>query len=135
MEKDEVMEKYNNLRDDKRTKAEIKKLKNLFKGLQHDKALLTEKLIENAAFMSVLLMDLQENIKDNGYKDKYQNGVNQYGYKKSVAADLYQTTIKNYTSVIKQLNDLLPNKDTNPSDNELLQFIIDHKNWLIWGNT
>ena len=108
MEKDEVMEKYNNLRDDKRTKAEIKKLKNLFKGLQHDKALLTEKLIENAAFMSVLLMDLQENIKDNGYKDKYQNGVNQYGYKKSVAADLYQTTIKNYTSVIKQLNDLLP---------------------------
>jgi len=128
MEKDEVMEKYNNLRDDKRTKAEIKKLKNLFKGLQHDKALLTEKLIENAAFMSVLLMDLQENIKDNGYKDKYQNGVNQYGYKKSVAADLYQTTIKNYTSVIKQLNDLLPNKDTNPSDNELLQFIIDHKN-------
>lgn len=122
------MEKYNNLRDDKRTKAEIKKLKNLFKGLQHDKALLTEKLIENAAFMSVLLMDLQENIKDNGYKDKYQNGVNQYGYKKSVAADLYQTTIKNYTSVIKQLNDLLPNKNTNPSDNELLQFIIDHKN-------
>lgn len=122
------MEQHNYLKDDKRTKAEAKKLKKLFRNIQVDKKQLAEKLIENAAFMSVLLMDLQADIKSNGYKEVYKNGENQYGNKKSVAADLYQVTIKNFTAINKQLNDMLPKNDITQSNNELIQFIIDNRN-------
>lgn len=99
---------YKYLKDDKRTKKEIGKLRHLFKDLQGDKKTLCQKLIENAGFMAVMLEELQEDIKNNGYKEEYRNGENQYGFKRSIAADLYQVTIKNYSNAIKQLSDLLP---------------------------
>lgn len=77
-----MVEQYYYLKNDRRTNAELKKLKDLLKGIPEDKVQLTQKLIENAAFMSVLLMELQADIKTNGYRETYQNGVNQHGYKK-----------------------------------------------------
>jgi len=68
-------------------------------------------MIEKAAFMSVTLDDLQDEININGVIEQYQNGANQFGVKKSAAVDVYNTMIKNYTSIMKQLTDLLP-KDT-----------------------
>lgn len=116
-EKVKVIEKkYEVLREDKRTKAELKKLNNIFKAMPEDKKALAEKLIGNAAFMAILLDDLQEDIKENGYKEEYKNGENQYGYKRSIAADLYQVTIKNYSNTIKQLNDLLPKESPEEDD-------------------
>lgn len=58
--------------------------------------------------MQVLLIDLQEDINENGYREEYKNGENQYGYKRSIAADLYQVTIKNYSSIIRQLEKMMP---------------------------
>jgi ribosomal protein RSM22 (predicted rRNA methylase) len=112
-----ITKNYEHLKEDERTKKELRKLNRIFKDIPKDKKSLAEKLISNAAFMAILLDDLQEDIKRNGYKDEYKNGENQYGYKRAVAADLYQVTIKNYTNVIKQLNDLLPkNKDIEDDD-------------------
>lgn len=99
---------YKDLKEGKRVKEEIKKLRNIFKDIPEDRKKLVNGLIENAGFMAVLLESLQEDIKVNGYKEKYQNGANQFGYKRSIAADLYQVTIKNYSGTIKQLSDLLP---------------------------
>ena len=122
-EKVKVIEKkYEVLREDKRTKAELQKLNNIFKDMPEDKKALAEKLIGNAAFMAILLDDLQEDIKENGYKEEYKNGENQYGYKRSIAADLYQVTIKNYSNTIKQLNDLLP-KESPEEDDGFDEFI------------
>jgi ribosomal protein RSM22 (predicted rRNA methylase) len=112
-----ITKNYEHLKEDKRTKKELRKLNRIFKDIPKDKKSLVEKLVSNAAFMAILLDDLQEDIEQNGYKDEYKNGENQYGYKRAVAADLYQVTIKNYTNVIKQLNDLLPkNKDIEDDD-------------------
>lgn len=44
----------------------------------------------------------------NGYTEPYQNGANQSGQKKRPEVDVYNTMIKNYASVIKQLTELLP---------------------------
>lgn len=117
-----IGKKYEVLKEDKRTKAELKKLNNIFKAMPEDKKALAEKLIGNAAFMAILLDDLQEDIKENGYKEEYKNGENQYGYKRSIAADLYQVTIKNYSNTIKQLNDLLP-KESPEEDDGFDEFI------------
>ena len=122
----EDIEKYKLLVDEERFKKELSKLKKLFKEIDPDKKKLVERLIENAAFMQVLLMDLQSDISQNGYKEEYKNGENQYGYKRSIAADLYQVTIKNYSAIIKQLSNLLPEPEEeekeDPSE-EILKFI------------
>ena len=51
---------------------------------------------------------------------EYKNGENQWGTRKSPEVDVYNSMIKNYTSVIKQINDILP--DAPPGDDELTAF-------------
>ena len=58
--------------------------------------------------MAVTLEDLRDSINENGCVSEYQNGENQHGTKKSPEVEVYNTMIKNYTTVIKTLCDLLP---------------------------
>lgn len=78
-------------------------------------------LITNAVFMEEQLTKLQAAIRENGVVAEYKNGENQYGTRKSPEVDVYNSMIKNYTSVIKQINDLLP--DAPPADDELTRFL------------
>ncbi len=87
---------------------ELKKLKKIFKNIPKDKKNLVEKLIETAAFMSVELKLLEEHISKYGVSEEYQNGKEQHGTKMSTEASAYNTMVKNYTSIIKQLIELLP---------------------------
>lgn len=77
-------------------------------------------LIENAAFMAVHLQDLQADLNEHGCVEEYRNGENQYGMKKSAAADMYTTMYKNYIATIKQLAELAPD---NVEADELTAFI------------
>lgn len=88
--------------------TELKKLKRIFKNIPKDKKNLVQKLIESAAFMSVELTKLENYISEYGVSETYQNGKDQYGTKMSTEASAYNTMIKNYTSIIKQLIELLP---------------------------
>ena len=88
--------------------TELKKLKKIFKNIPKDKKNLVQKLIESAAFMSVELTKLENYISEYGVSETYQNGKDQYGTKMSTEASAYNTMIKNYTSIIKQLIELLP---------------------------
>lgn len=101
---------------------ELKRLEKIFKNIRPDKKGTVEKLIENAAFMESQLSSLQKEIKEKGPVSKYQNGENQWGTKKSPEMDVYNTMIKNYTAVIKQLIELLPEDDKN-SEDELMDFL------------
>ena len=78
-------------------------------------------LILNAVFMEEQLSKLQDEIRANGVVSEYKNGENQYGTRKSPEVDVYNAMIKNYTSVIKQLGDLLP--EAPPPADELTQFL------------
>ena len=77
-----------------RIKREREKLAEVFAKMDENKRKTAEKLMDNAAFMAVTL--------------EYQNGENQFGTKKSPEVEVYNTMIKNYTTVIKTLCDLLP---------------------------
>lgn len=105
----------------KTNKKELAKLKRIFKNIEPNKLKTVEKLIQNAAFMSQSLDDLQEIIKEKGYTEEYQNGANQYGTKKTCEIEIYNTMVKNYSSIIKQLIDLLPKEEA--AADELLDFI------------
>ena len=110
------------LTKEEQIKEEEKRLLKIFINLDKDKKALCNKLIENAAFMGVLLEDLAADLQKNGYTEEYKNGADQYGRKKSIAADLYNATIKNYVSTIKHLSDQLP-KEEEETQSELLKFI------------
>lgn len=101
-----------NIDRDKKIEAEKRRLRTLLgiKGKKggEPKLRTAEKLVDNTAFMAVLLEDLQGEIAAKGCTEEYQNGENQKGVKKSAAFDAYSTTIKNYLSAVKQLTDLAP---------------------------
>ena len=106
----------------KKRSKELNKLKKIFKDIEPGKRQTVEKLISNAAFMAESLDDLQEIIREKGFTEEYQNGSNQFGIKKCSEVEIYNTMIKNYSSIIKQLVDLLPNDERSGGD-ELLDFI------------
>ena len=103
-------------------KKETQKLKKLFKDLPDNKKKMAEKLIENASFMSITLDELKEDIKLYGVKETYVNGKDQFGFKESIESKTYNTMVKNYMNIIKQLNDMLPEEKKINEDDEFERF-------------
>ena len=106
----------------KKIKKETQKLKKLFKDLPDNKKKMLEKLIENASFMSITLDELKEDIKVYGVKETYVNGKDQFGFKESIESKTYNTMVKNYMNIIKQLNDMLPEEKKINEDDEFERF-------------
>lgn len=106
-----------------RIEKEVKRLKRLMKHLDRDALQTVSTLLRNAAFMSVTLDDLQDAINRNGVVTEYQNGENQWGTKKSPEVDIYNVMIKNHLSVMKQLVDLLPERENTTKKDALLEFL------------
>lgn len=106
----------------KKIRKETQKLKKLFKDLSDNKKKMAEKLIENASFMSITLDELKEDIKIYGVKETYANGKNQFGFKESIESKTYNTMVKNYMNIIKQLNDMLPEEKKIDEDDEFERF-------------
>ena len=79
---------------EKLIKAEIARLAKIFKQLSKDRLAAVKSLIEEAAFMSVTLLDLRKTINRDGVVSVYQNGENQWGTKKSPEIEVYNAMIK-----------------------------------------
>ena len=89
-------------------KKEIARLKRVFKDIDKNKWQTIESLIHTAAFMSVSLKELEYIINSTGYVETYKNGANQTGRKQSEAVKIHISMTRNYSAVIKQLTDLVP---------------------------
>lgn len=93
------------------------RLLTIYSKMDSKKLVLAEQLIENAAFMEATLEDCKNQMNKKGVKEKYKNGEKQWGYRESIEAKNYNTMIKNYMGIIKQLNDMLPDgKPLSPED-------------------
>ena len=82
--------------------------------------------MDEAAFMAASLYELRKIINEKGYTEEYQNGANQKGIKKCSEVEIYNTMIKNYSAIIKQLTDLLPKeqeKNAPPLDDGFEGFV------------
>lgn len=78
-------------------------------------------LIKTAAFLAVSLDELQEIINSKGYTVEYQNGANQKGTKQSDAVKTHIAMTKNYSTVVKQLLELVPQEQRKKSKLEMLR--------------
>ena len=91
-----------------RVKKEKARLMELFKDLEPNKLQTCHALIDRAAFITISLQDIEEQLNDIGFTEYYQNGESQSGWKKSAAADVHISLTKNLNTIIKQLLELVP---------------------------
>jgi hypothetical protein len=91
-----------------RIKKEKERLLDIFKDLDENKLNTCAALIDRAAFITISLQDLEVQLNDTGWVETYQNGENQYGMKKSAAADVHISLTKNLNAIVKQLLELVP---------------------------
>lgn len=96
--------------------SNIEVLKNTFEQLDDDKSKLALSLLDKAEFLEETLKKLQEKVKSDGVVTIMCQGSYEIE-RENPALKSYNTTVKNYTSVIKQLNDMLPNKE-NPNKDD-----------------
>ena len=112
----------NNVDKDTLIKKEVTKLTGIFKGLSAGTKNSITNLINEAAFMSVSLSELRKIINEKGYTEIYQNGENQKGVKKSAEVDIYNSLIKHYMAIMKQLLELLPKSEVAVAENIMQRF-------------
>lgn len=99
------------------------KLLKQFSALPTKQKNIVDGLIERAAFMRIMLAGLEEDIKKNGEFELFtQSDAVQPYQRKRPAVDIYNASIKNYSSIIKQLAEMLPAESENAED-ELLGFL------------
>ena len=105
-------------------KKELKKLKTIVECLPDDIKKITEGLVKDAAFLAEQLEHLRNAITEKGWSEEYQNGEKQRGRKPTVEADMYIKAQKSYSSIIKQLTDLMPSIEaTSAPGAEILKFL------------
>lgn len=104
---------------DEKMEKDIKKLKALFDD-GSSRSILALSLIDKAEFMEATLKDLQKKVQENGVVTKMCQGAYNID-RANPALQAYNVTIKNYTSIVKQLNDMLPkgNQADNFEDDDL----------------
>lgn len=122
------MEKFEQIYTEEERKSMIKKqasrIKKVFKNkLTPEIIKLNEGLFEEAATYWLMLDECNALIKRDGVVDYYKNGANQYGTKKSVAAELKPKYTTVYQSLIRQLSSLLPDDAEHDAAVELMEFV------------
>ena len=95
------------LSQEERIKREYNRLRRLLKEVPKEKLSAAEGIIKRVAFMAVTLEDLEEDINEFGTVEKFMQGDNVFDRQRP-AVQVYNTTVKNYSTACKQLADLLP---------------------------
>ena len=93
---------------EKKIRKETKRLKAIFQDLDANKLETVDALIARAAYITVSLQELEEQLNRDGWVEEYYNGRNQSGLKKSAAAEVHISLTKNLNAIMKQLLDLVP---------------------------
>lgn len=108
---------YEGKSKDEIIKAEKRKLAGIHTRLDKKTKKSVDSLVDEAAFMAASLYELRKIIDEKGYTEEYQNGANQKGVKKCSEVEIYNTMIKNYAAIVKQLTDLTPKEPAKSAQN------------------
>ncbi len=94
------------------SRVNLKSIKKTIDTLENDKKVLCMSLLNEIIFMKTTLDDLKKQIDEKGVVTKMCQG--KYDIERAnPALNQYNTLIKNYSSCIKQLNELLPKENDN----------------------
>ncbi len=91
-----------------RITRERERLAEIFENIDENKLKTVQTLLDRAAFLTVNIQDLEEDLNANGWVEEYKNGANQSGMKKRAEADAHISLTKNLAAIMKQLLELVP---------------------------
>lgn len=113
-----MQESKENLEKEARIKREKMRLRRQFAKIDKKKKSVVEGLIERAAFMRIMLEDMETDIKEKGYVEPFSQGNQEPYDRKRPVVDSYNTMNANYQKIIKQLTELMPKEiaPKQPSD-------------------
>lgn len=108
-----------------RIKAEKERLWENYQDLSPKKQLLAAGLIERAAFMRIECEDLEEDLRLNGWTEKFSQGDQEPYDRARPQGQAYQTLNGNYQKIIKQLDGMLPAEEgkQQPKDDGFEAFV------------
>lgn len=122
--KTEKSKETGNKTKEKMIKNEIVRLTRVFKEIEKNKRLTTKGLIEEAAYMKATLKELKASIDESGPIDEMQQG--EYSIlREHPALKAYNTMVQRYTTVIKELTNLLPKEQIKELSDGFDEFVGD----------
>ena len=117
---------YEQTEKEKKIKQEINGIKKLYKDFPKDKAKVLEGLINEAAFMKISLEDIRAVLLENGFTEKFEQGKQNF-VRERPEVKIYTTLTQRYSTVMKQLIDLLPAEIKKEESDALAQFLAKGK--------
>lgn len=109
------------LERNKKICEEMEKLEEIFADVPENRKKLVEGLIQNASFMKVVLLELQEDVAEHGATITTMTGNGFETIKDNPAQKAYTSMVSKYSVVIRQLQKLLPSDEV--QTDEFLDFI------------
>ncbi len=116
------MRLYTEEEKQKAIKKEITKLRRLFKNLPKDKQKAAEGLLQEAAFMKATLEETRHIIDKEGILENFEQGKQKF-VREHPATKVYNTMIQRYSTVCKQIFDMLPGETSKEAEDELMAFV------------
>lgn len=113
---------FEQLEKEKNIKQEINRVKKLYKDFPRDKVKAIEGLINEAAFMKITLQETREDLIKFGMTEMFEQGSQSFKRERP-EVKIYTTLIQRYSNVMKQLIDLLPEREKNEEKDELTEFL------------
>lgn len=105
----------------KKKLSNIDELKNVFTELNDNRSKLALSLLDKAEFLEQTLQNLKSEVIKFGVITTMCQGTYEID-RENPALKAYNVTVKNYTSVIKQLNDMLPAENAASKDDGFEDF-------------
>ena len=115
---------FEKMEKEKLIKAEINRLKRIYKKIGSDRMNLAIGAIQRAAFLRVSLQELEDDLNERGYTEKFQQGNQEPYDRKRPNAETYKAFYDSYLKTIKQLTDMLPKEEQKPDVDEFDEFIM-----------
>ncbi len=106
-------------------KNEIRRLGDSLKDIPSEKRRLVKATIEDAAFLTVTMQELRDQIAREGTEIEYKNGENQYGTNQSPAVVSYLQMSQKLNAAMKVLLECQPKTEPKEVDDKFDDFIVE----------
>lgn len=103
-------------------KKKVAELEQILEKIPDDKKYIGRKIIDELVFIDSTLTTLKRKIKEKGTKEEFIQGKQQFT-RESTALTSYNKTVQRYSTLYKQLNDLMPKNTEDQSGNAIYAFV------------
>lgn len=103
-------------------KKKVAELEQILEKIPDDKKYIGRKIIDELVFIDSTLTTLKRKIKEKGTEEEFIQGKQQFT-RESTALTSYNRTVQRYSTLYKQLNDLMPKNTESQSGSAVYDFL------------